>query len=388
MHSLIAPLTIAAFVYWLVVALSSLRTIREVPLLRRLAPPTPQRWPKVSVIVPACNEEETIEAAMRTRLGEAYPNAEYIIVDDRSTDGTGAIVDRLAASDARVKALHVEDLPEGWLGKLNAMNAGLRQATGDWILFSDADVHHEPGALARIVAHAEARGVDHVTVLPTFWSGTFWLDAMISAFLRLAVSGSRPWKITDPQSKVSTGAGLFALVRRDALLRAGGLEPLRLEVVDDAALGQLLKWSGARQLLLNARGYVGLSWYRTLSEAIRGLEKNMFAVMRFSVLRFAVGATIFALLETGAFVALAAGHGWEPMLGGITLGLALCTQAVVARWLDRRILPSLFGQVGMVILFGTMIRSMAYTLARGGIVWRGTRYPLDALRRGMRFELT
>ena len=385
---MLAILSVAGLAYALVVFVSALRVIRGVPLVASLEPKEPVAWPRVSVVVPACNEADTLEAAMRSRLAEGYPNVEYLLVDDRSTDGTGDIVDRLAAEDARIVALHVEDLPAGWLGKVNAMQHGVEHANGDWILFSDADIHHEPGMLARIVAHCEETGIDHVSVLPSIWSSTFWLDVMLSSVVRIMTSASRAWKIPDPTSRVSFGGGIFNLVRRSALERMGGLSPLKLEVIDDIGLGQLLKHSGARQAIFNARGQVSLYWYRSVGEAVRGMEKNSFAALgRFNVVQFVVILGLFAVVELAPFVALAAGAGPWRLLGGIASLLLLNAQWTSCRWLGRPVLATLLAPIGsMLLLFGAA-RSMFVTLARGGVEWRGTRYSLEALRAGMRFTL-
>src|SRR5262249_48664955 len=162
-------------------------------------------------------------------------NAEYIIIDDRSTDRTGEIVDELASADARVVPVHVMELPDGWLGKVHAMHVGLEHASGDWILFSDADVHHDPGVLSRIIAHCEARKLDHVAVFPSIWPVSCGLDVVMNTLLRQFAITARAWKVPDPTSRVSVGGGNFNLVRRTTLARAGGVEPLKLEVVDDVA---------------------------------------------------------------------------------------------------------------------------------------------------------
>lgn len=376
-----------SFLFWTVNAAAAARVIRAVPLVADLDPPPPPAWPKVSIIIPACNEAELIEDALRSRLGEGYPNAEYIVVDDRSTDGTGEIIDRIAAEDPRVVALHVTELPAGWLGKLNALHQGVTRATGDFILFSDADVHHEPGTLSRIIAHAEETGLDSVSVLPTLWSKDLVLDAFMNNFARLFVLGSRAWNVPNPRSKVSVGGGNFNLVRRSALERAGGLEPLRLEIVDDIALGQALKWSGARQGLLNARGLVSLYFYRSLGEAIRGMEKNAFAAIgRLDVARFLGFLAVFVLLDVGWVAGLAADPAARA-LAGAALGLSVGTHVAIAAWLRRPVLPSLLSPLATLIVAFAALRSMALALARGGVEWRGTRYSLRELRAGMRYVL-
>lgn len=384
---MLAVLAVVGLVYALAVAIGALKVVRSVPLAERIDAPSPRAWPRVSVIVPACNEADSIEQAMRSRLLEEYPDAEYILVDDRSTDRTGAIIDALAKEDRRIVALHVTALPDGWLGKVHAMQRGLERATGEYVLFSDADVHHEPGALARIVAHCEAHRIDHVAVMPWVWSSTFWLDVMFNAMLRLLALASRAWKVSDPDSRVSIGGGNFNLVRRTALDRAGGLEPLKLEVADDVALGQALKWSGARPAVFNARGVIGLYYYRSVGEAVRGMEKNSFAALgRYSIARFALLFLLLVVVELGPIVALAGG-GWTRALAASALVLMAAVQTMLCGWLDRPLLPTLFMPVGIALNLFASLRSMWKTVLRGGVEWRGTYYSLEALRRGMRFTV-
>lgn len=378
-----------ALLYWLNMALASARSALAMPLLAEVRPAAPASWPRVSVVVPACNEEQTIESALRSRLAEGYPDAEYVVVDDRSTDGTGAIVDALATEDPRVVALHVRALPDGWLGKVHAMHRAVQESSGEWILFSDADIHHEPGTLARIVAYCEEQGLDHVAAFPSIWPSGFAADAVFSAAARLFLVGARPWKVRDPESRVSIGGGTFNLVRRAALERAGGLEPLRLEVCDDIALGQALKWSGARQGIVNARGFIGLHYYRSIGEIVRGLEKNSFALSGYRTLRSTLIHALIAVVELAPFVLLLTAARSTPAfwIGAAAAAIAVATQVAVARWCRRPLLPALFVPLGSAVLVAAGVRSMVLALLRGGIDWRGTRYPLDALRRGRRYVM-
>jgi glycosyltransferase involved in cell wall biosynthesis len=387
MEALLIVVAVGALGYAVIVLRAALLSAGRVPVLERLRPREPKRWPKVSVVIPACNEADTIERALESRLREGYPNVEYIVVDDRSTDGTGAIIDAIAERAPRVIALHVKDLPEGWLGKLHAMRVATERATGEFILYSDADVHHEPGTLTRVIAHAEEQGIDHVAVLPSLWSSTFWCDVVMNTFLRQLVTVARIWRVADASSKVAVGGGVFNLVRRSALEKAGGLEPLRLEIADDAALGQMLKWSGAKQAVLNARGFVGLYYYRSVAEAVRGMEKNAFAVLRFSVARAIALASFYLFAELGAVIALAAGGSTARLVAGSALVVLFGAQTALARWLHRPVLPFLLSPIGGLIMTFALLRSTILTLVRGGIDWRGTRYPLALLKRHMRLVL-
>jgi hypothetical protein len=388
LHHALAVVAVISALYALAIAVAVVRLVRGIPLLARLAPPDPQRWPRVSVIIPACNEASTIEQALRSRLAEGYPDAEYIVVDDRSTDATGDIIDRLARDDARVLPIHVRELPAGWLGKIHAMHVATARATGEWILFSDADIHHQPGTLRRVVAHCEDKGIDHVAVFPDVWSSGFWIDVLMNTMMRVFSVMSRAWKVGDPASRASVGGGNFTLVRRTALDHAGGLEPLKLEIIDDAALGQALKWSGARQAVLNACGFVGLSFYGSVREAVLGVEKNAFAAMgRFNALRALAAMAAFLIGELGAPMAMLGGHGWVRAVAAAAFVALIVAQLQVGRWLGRPALPSLLAPLGAIIVLVAAMRSMVLTLRRGGVQWRGTLYPLDALRRGMRYVL-
>ncbi|HEY1418729.1 MAG TPA: glycosyltransferase family 2 protein, partial [Myxococcaceae bacterium] len=225
--------------------------VRGIPVLLEDRSPLPDRWPRVSLIVPARNEERTLGPAIRSRLDDGYPALEVVLIDDRSTDGTGAVVDAIAAADARVRPLHVTSLPPGWLGKLNAMNEGLRLATGEWLLFSDADVHLAPGTLERAVRFAEANRLDHLSILPQLRPATWLVDTALAPFARTGLILGRVWLVSDPRSRVGGSVGAFGLVRRSALERTPGIEFRKLEVVDDLALGQMLKASGARSAVVN-----------------------------------------------------------------------------------------------------------------------------------------
>src|SRR5262245_1903311 len=270
------------FAYWLVTGVIGLISMRTMRVLAQQKPPEPPRWPKLSVIIPACNEAATIEAAVRSRLDQDYPDFEVCVIDDRSTDGTGAIVDRLAEADPRVKAVHVTELPEGWLGKVHALHRGGSMASGEWLLLTDADVHFAPGTLRRAVACAEAWGFDLVVVLAVLWQRGLLVDAALSHFLQSTAWALLPSKIEAPGSKASVGSGVFNMVRRSAYERSPGLPWLKMEVADDIAFGQMMKRSGARCCLMNGRGTVGLSYYDTLREMIRGFEKNSMAALGYS----------------------------------------------------------------------------------------------------------
>ncbi len=368
---------------------SLLRSMRAVP---HLAPaPAPRAAaPRLSVIVPACNEAETLEAALASKLGSRYPNLEIVVVDDRSTDDTGAILDHLAARDPRIVAVHVRELPPGWLGKLHAMHRGLEVATGELILFSDADVRFEPDLLGRAVRTLEDEGLDFLTLVPDVRPSGFAVDAALTTMLRLLLTSGRLWRVRDPRSKVAVGAGLFNLVRKDALTRSPGIEWLKLEVADDVAFGQMMKASGARCGVFLGRDQVSLAFYDSVPAFVRGLEKNSYAVTGFRPAIALPAQLVIAYLELfPALAALAfAATGREAAaLVGVAVTLTPAVgQAILARWVGRPLASALVPLVGPALMLFASARSIALVHARGGITWRGTFYDLATLRRETRLN--
>lgn len=373
---------------WLIQAVLAVRAMRATPILAHTEYAQPAAWPRVALIVPACNEAATLDAAARSLLAQDYPDLEFIFVDDRSTDGTSAIVDRLAAADPRVRAVHIDRLPAGWLGKVHALHTASQVATGQWLLFIDADVHLAPQALRKAIAFCIARDREHLAILPEFWSSTFWLDAVMSSFLRLGIIGSRSWGIENPESTAAIGIGAFNLVRRDALARTPGFEFLRLEVVDDIGLGQMLKRSGVRSSFALGRELVGLHWYRSVGEMVRGTEKNAFAAIgHYSVAR-TIGVILAYLISEWSPIAALLPI-WPPalnVLGGVTLVVAVATIAGMMRWMRRPILPALIFPAGALIFAYAVLRSGVLALVRGGLLWRGTLYPTRELRLNQRYR--
>jgi hypothetical protein len=394
--SVLAPLVIGyalvGCAWWLWVLVGSIRVARAVPVLARVDPPRPAAWPRLSLVVAACNEAEHVESAVTSILREDYPDLEVVLVDDRSSDGTGAIADRLATADDRLRVLHVTELPTGWLGKVHALARGAEAARGEWILFTDADVHFAPGTLRRAVAFAVQRGVDHVAAIPDIWPSAPVVDAVTAMFLRTFPVVTRCWAIEDSASPAFIGIGAFNLVRREALERSEGFEWLRLEVGDDMGLGLLLKRSGARCCLVSGAGLVGLYWYRNLGEMARGLEKAYASVGRCSLARMVAAGIVVTALEWAPFVMLASPGvpGLPPglWLAGVVMLVAVAIVAVVQRRTpgQPRIGPILLSPVAALVSLVLTVRSGWLGWRRGGVLWRGTLYESRALRAGRRIR--
>jgi len=380
---------IIGFFWWLLQLLLILRIISKVPLLEKLPKKNLENLPKISVIIPACNEADTIEPAIETRLQDDYPNLEIILIDDRSTDGTTAIIDRIAAKDNRVKAIHIKELPFGWLGKQYAMNQGVKLATGDWFLFSDADVKIKPGTLKLVMGYCEVKKIDHLAIFPEMPPTNFLLDTLLSVFIRFLCVGGRIWAVENEKSNAAVGSGSFNLVRRIAFEKTKGFEWLRLETIDGVGLGKMLKESGARSSIINGRKYISVYLYRTLKGMAIGSERPVFAgIGNFSLIWLTLTGMINFGFEMSPFFALIPIRiPWLTFLGMIMVVMALVTSILIGRWMNRPLLPSIFYPIGTTILVIFMVRAGILGAKRGGVFWRGTFYPTKILKEGKRYNL-
>jgi glycosyltransferase involved in cell wall biosynthesis len=359
----------------------SMEFLRDVPVVER-------RWPKVSLIVPACNEALTIEAAANSILTIDYPELELLVVNDRSQDETGAILERMSHANPRLKTVTIAELPAGWLGKVNALRRGFEAASGEWILFSDADVHFRPQTLKRAITFCENHGVDFLCATPQFKIDGVMLKIAIAQFLNNLLFLYNKKNIKNPRRPDALGAGVFNLVRRPALERSEGFEGIKMEVIDDGGLALLVKKAGGNMDFINGMGEILIEWYPNYFAYLRGLEKNAFSLFQYSA-PLTISAIVFSWIY--AFVALV-----EPLLASwpyqvfflAALASFLICSAILLRRLTgipgRYALGLPFGFINTTVVFS---RSMYHCLTQGGIYWRETFYSLESLRRGQRIRL-
>lgn len=360
---------------WLGALVQTLRSVARVPRLEMIEFEL-ETWPSLSVISPACDEAAGLEPALRATLASDYPSLELVAVDDRSTDGTGAIIDRLAVEDARVVPVHVTALPEGWLGKVHALEQGRRAARGDWLLFADADTELAPGALRRAIHHAVRGELDLLTAYPEVTSRSRLAGSVFAAAPILAQLSMPTWKVNVPESEAYAGLGAFILVRRAFLDTTPGLEWLRLDVADDMALGLLVKSHGGRLGVVNGRGLVQIEFYASGAEMMRRMQKNFWAIMaRFSVAR-GVGQAAF-LLALGLAPLLALAPSASPLarsLAGLGLAELVLAAGLFNRWVGRPVVEALLAPLGLLFTAFMVLRAVGIGARIGGVEWRGVRY--------------
>lgn len=383
MDALLFSLALLGFVVWVPSTLEMLVGFRFVPLLREYEPLAAPECPRLSIVVPACNEADTVEPAMRSLLALDYPDYEVIAVEDRSTDETGRILDGLALEDPRLRVLHVTELPPGWLGKNHALQRGSEAASGEWLLFTDADVLYAPDALRRVMAAVHARPCDHIVAMPRILVEGFWERAFVGYFMTMFSFRFRTWQASWKRGWGYVGVGAFSMVRTAAYREMGGHGALPMEVADDIKLGKLIKRSGYRQQMVEAAELIRVRWLIGLRGAVDGLTKNAFA---------GVGYSWMAVVMCAAGMMIGAVWPWIGLWVGPPAVRLLCLLTLLAKplaaWAQKRgsgipVRYSAVWPLCALIFIYIIVRSGLLAERQGGIYWRGTFYPLEKLRRGM-----
>jgi GT2 family glycosyltransferase len=271
-------------------------------------------------------------------------------------------------------------LEEGWLGKTFAMQVATQNSDSEYLLFTDADVSFSPSILRRALAYAEQSQAAHLVVMPTPQVRSRGEGILLGFIQMLGIWASRPWRIADPASKRDViGVGSFNLLRRDALETIGGLEPQRLTVLEDVALGRRIKVAGLPQRIAFAPGMVLVHWAKGMGGIVRTMTKNLFSAFNFRpflLFGACLWIVVFCLLPLAGLV------WWVTLLPSL---LVLCCIAVVYRQLSAvGEVDARYGwlyPLGALIFMYGLLRSMVVTWVHRGIVWRGTLYPLRELRK-------
>ncbi|MBM4000754.1 MAG: glycosyltransferase family 2 protein [Planctomycetes bacterium] len=357
-----------------------LRGHARIRRLRDVAWRSRSDWPRVSIVIPARNEERDLDAALRSVLRLDYPDYEVIAVDDRSTDRTGAILDAIAATESRLRVVHLSELPAGWLGKNHALLRGTELASGELLLFTDADVVFEPATLRFAVHYLLDQAFDHIAATPRIRMPNLLLESFVVTFMLYFMIYFRPWNARNPRSRAFIGVGAFNLIRAASYREIGGHRPIALRPDDDVKLGHLLKLRGKTQDLVDGVGLIEVPWYASVREVVRGLEKNVFAGVDYRI-GVIVGSSVTSLLfNVAPFIMVFASRGpaWWMFFASVLLAVATCAAiAVPAR---MRIAASLGFPIAALMFIFIQWRTMALTLIQGGIRWRDTFYPLSELK--------
>lgn len=353
----------------------SVRSLRDVP------PCLPPEPPRVSVVVAARNEERNILEALRSLLHIDYPDLELVIVDDRSQDQTGAILDVVAAIDPHLRVIHIDELPVGWLGKNHALWVGSQRATGDLLLFTDADIIMEPTVLKRAVAFMEENRLDHLAATPSMRMPSLFLEMFGASFILFFSILTRPWKARDPKSRCHIGIGAFNMVFAAAYREVGGHETIRLRPDDDLKLGKIIKRAGFRQDVVLAPEFLAVEWYASLGEVIHGLEKNAFSGVDYKISLVLFGVLFHGLCSVWPYVAVFVTQGPTRAVYAGVICLITLLFADSARFHNAKPWHAIGYPLTAALFSYILLRTMFLNLVQGGIYWRGTFYSLKELKR-------
>jgi glycosyltransferase involved in cell wall biosynthesis len=370
-----------AFV-WVILGLRITCGALKLPWIKDFSPITGTDLPRISLLFAARDEEEKLPGALATLAQLDYPELEIIGVDDRSEDATGRILDEFAASHPRFRAIHLKELTVGWLGKPHALQQAYEASSGEWLLFTDADVRFKADVLRRAMRLAAERKLDHLSLFGDVEMVGFWEKVVVTFFGMAFHMATAPSDVINPKSRAYVGVGAFQLMKRTAYEAAGTHRRLAMEVVDDMKLGKIVKQAGFRSAVAVAQDFVVVRWHAGARNLINGVTKNFFAGSGFSVTRVAIAVVGLFLMNVLPFAGLVFGHGWIRIFAGICVVIVLCFHAGVDIVMRVSPLYCFTAPIGAAVFAYMLLRSTVYTLKQGGIVWRGTFYPLEALKRG------
>lgn len=338
--------------------------------------------PRVSVIVPACNEEEAIAGALDKLLEQDYPNMEIIVVNDRSTDRTGDLVEEIVQKRGeKLKLLTIEQLPDGWLGKSYAMHRGSQLSSGDILLFTDADIMMEPTSVSRAVTALIDNNVDHLPVVFQPREVSWLLNAMVLDAASGLFALFKPWRVQKKSGRLFIGVGAFNMIRANAYRAFGGHTPIRMHPIDDLMLGKMVKQYGFSQICLLGHSMIKVHWYRSVGEMIEGLMKNVFSVFHYRLWLVVPAVLLMVVIAVLPIGGLLFGTGWVMAACGGTILIRLVGTGVGTWVCDMGPATVAGGLLAPFVNIYIVIRAVLITLHRGGVSWRGTFYALDDLRK-------
>jgi chlorobactene glucosyltransferase len=367
---------------WLAPFAGLVRLTHNRPNLSDVAPVT---GTPVTVIIPARNESDTIETVVRSILASAYRPFELIVVDDRSTDDTAAVVERLAAGEPRLRLVHGEALPDGWYGKPWACVQGAKAGSGALLLFTDADTRHEPELLGRAVGALERERADLVTVSPHQRCVTFWERLIMPQIWLLLGLRYHPRRVNRARRERDVIAnGQFILTTREAYEAVGTHAAVRHEVAEDLALAQAYLRHGRRLHFAFAERLMETRMYQGLPQLIEGWSKNIYLggrrsfpgepALRALAPAMVVAALAFWLVPPAVLVLGALGADVGPLMAAACLATGLSVMFWGLISYGMKIPPG----YGLLYPIGAMmaIYITAKSTWRGGrrVEWRGRVY--------------
>ncbi len=360
----------------------------------KVPPPVGDKWPLVSVIVPARNEERNLPRLLPTLLRQHYPDYEVLVVDDQSTDATPSILASWAEKDGRLKVVEGRELPQdrGWRGKPYAMQQGVEQAHGEWLLFTDADTTHAPLSISSSMSYALANDVDLLTIFPHSELGTAAERIIMPVAFMGITTLYPPTRVNDPNSKVAIANGQYLLIRRRVYNAVGGIESVKDKIAEDLEFARVVKGAGYRLLIAEGTHLMSVRMYTSFDEIWEGWSKN-------TVLSFKGKPALALLAVSGVFSltlmpVIAVGWAWRAWRNATLSGekgectsalwaVLLAAWSVVLPFVYRRRIDKNLGlspawtltqPLGTLAMAAIMVSSLRRLLMGKGVTWKGRTY--------------
>lgn len=369
-YSIILFVTTLALNFYLLIGFKQIKQVSRQPIM--------DNPPPLAIIIPVRNEEEDLEKALQSVCHINYSNHRIIVVNDRSTDHTAEILQDFSLSYPQLQVTTITTLPDGWLGKNNALYQGYLSSAEEWMLFADADIVFHPDAINKAVGYAVKQQLDHLTMLPELISRSAILNSVFATFSIILMIEMKPWEAKNPKSKASSSIGAFNLVRRTAYEQMGTHARIKLRPDDDLQLGKIIKKEGLRQDVLAGKGYVCLEWYKNLGELGRGVQKNSFAVANYNVAQ-TIASVLFMLLSVSLPmpVMFIFGSVAIRIMAAVMLLFHIIYMIIVPpnKWWYAFMIP-----FSAFFLAWHFLKASVVTVAQGGIYWRDSFYSLKMLK--------
>ncbi len=370
---------------WIFLIRSMLNSFRLTPYLDKFEKIKHDN-PKVSIILPARNEEEFLGKCLDTLIDQDYPNYEIIVIDDSSDDSTGKIISEYAKQNSKVIPVSARPKPDGWMGKNWACMEGYKKATGELLLFTDADTTHARNVISLAVSHLLSFNLDALTVIPKMVSIDFWTKItlpMLSTFLHTRFSAIR---VNDPTKKTGYFFGSFFIIKQKTYEKVGTHEGVKQEIIEDGALGKKVKDSGHKMKMVRGEHLIDAIWARDKSTLWNALKRLMIPLYLQSH-GIAVGiffAVLFLLFMPFPILVYSSILTFETLSNSMVLVSSLIASTMiyagavieVKKALQLKLIYSIFGPIGGLVVVLGFLGGLLQAKKDASVTWRGRKYSM------------
>lgn len=347
--------------------------------------------PLISIVIAVKDGEKEITETITRVLSSPYDKLELIVVNDRSTDNTGAVLEELKHKFPSLKVVHLDYLESGWLGKVHALKHGTAIASGDYLLFMDADIHLEKSVLMKALNSVKRENLHHLAVLPNLYPVNFFVDLILTNSTIMFIESNKPWKKLEERHVDNVrGVGAFNLLEKKFFNEnTPGFNWIKMDIVDDVALAKMIALNNGRtKLMFASKDGPSLTYYDSFIGMVNGFEKNFFAGManyRYGLMLFLVVFLMSMLIVPISWLFLLEVSEFK-FIGALYLMINALIALYLNKKLPRSFIHYLLMPLGQFMMGVFLLRSSLVCLKNGGVIWRGTHYPYKELKKQCRVK--